>query len=186
MPGKKTVSDVGQVLDVETDRFQKIKQPEPTISYTQAKKLNKRPMTDKQKEHVQQMVEANRQKWEAKRKEKEEQQQQQQQQREEMIKEQKITPVKVLPKRVYPPRTKKAPKTDTELNEIYEESSSTDESEYEIVYKTPKTKNKNTSDELEIIKQKTELLKQYQAIKSQPQPQPQPQPTNRYLNMIKF
>ena len=92
-----------------------------------------------------------------------------------MIKEQKITPVKVLPKRVYPPRTKKAPKTDAELNEVYEESSSTDESEYEIVYlgkprlgseepgKTPKTKNKNTSDELEIIKQKTELLKQYQA-----------------------
>lgn len=90
-----------------------------TLSYTQAKALAKQlrpPMTEKQREHVQKMVEANKLKWAEKKKAKEEEERQ----KAEALK-QTTTKILVKPKRIYPSKTPKNTPDEHEEVEYIEE-----------------------------------------------------------------
>jgi hypothetical protein len=71
----KAIKEAGQVLKVDDDNdfIQRKTKPKEIIefSYSEVKKLAKRPMSDKQKENVSKLVEANRLKWEAKKQQQE-------------------------------------------------------------------------------------------------------------------
>lgn len=125
MTRTKDIPESGTVLNVDDE---KIQDKPIEISYTQAKRLIKKPMSDKQKANVQKLVEMNRIKWEAAKKAKEEQE------RERIAKENELkTQVVVKPKRVYKERVKKL------IEPIDEES----EDEPEPV--KPKSKNSSLS-----------------------------------------
>ena len=162
MPKPKVIKHEGQIIQVPDERTPDIVE----VSYTQAKKLVKKPMSDKQAMNVQKMVEMNRIKWEA-----------QKQAKEKLFKEQQAqieattTKYVVKPKRIYPPREKQikqAPKYAPEP--IYEEDSDDESSDDEIQYTKPKPKPK-----LKHIEQKMERIKaldsQIKEIKQQPPPQ---------------
>jgi hypothetical protein len=86
----KKIKDEGMIIEVEEEKVM----PEVIeISHTQAKKLTKKPMSEKQQANINKLVEANRLKWEQKKKEKEE--------AERKLNEDKVKVV-VKPKRVYP------------------------------------------------------------------------------------
>lgn len=129
MVKSKTIKPEGQLLTIEEDKKPEIIE----VSFSQAKQLAKKPMTDKQKEHVQKMVEMNRLKWEAQKKAKEEHYKKLQEQ------EEAKTKVLVKPKRIYPPR-KQAPKNDKideSEEEVQLESSEEESSEEESYQKKP-------------------------------------------------
>jgi hypothetical protein len=88
----KTINESGQVINIPNE---KVNDAPITISYAQAKQLAKslRPaMTDKQREHVNKLVEMNKKKWEEKNLKKQE---------EEQLKLANSTPIVVRPKKVY-------------------------------------------------------------------------------------
>lgn len=144
MVKKKYVSEEGGMLEVENERAPEIIE----VSYSKAKQMAKRPMSEKQKENMQKLIEANRLKWENKKKEKEMQYQKYMEEREE-----KTTKVVVKPKRIYPPREKQShyPKEDKDIvvskqrpvhyQPDYEEDSDDDTSSDERIYQAkPKPK----------------------------------------------
>jgi hypothetical protein len=131
MTKKKIIKDEGQVIEVEEERAPQIIE----VSHTQAKKLVKKPMSDKQKENVNRLVEMNRQKWEAKKKEKEDKERQES--------ESKVKVV-VKPKRVYPSR-KVVPKEDTETDD--ENYHSASDGNYQKKKYTKKYETETTEDE---------------------------------------
>lgn len=131
----KAVKVEGEVISVPDDKL-KLEEKPIQVSYTQAKKLVKKEMTDKQKANIEKLVEMNRIKWEERKKQKEEEQKKQQAQKEEQELE-THTKVIVKPKRIYPKREKKPKK------EIMEESESeVDASESDEEYQLRKTKKK--------------------------------------------
>ncbi len=162
MPKPKVIEEEGQVLQVETEKLQR--QP-ITVSYSQAKKLAKKEMSEKQSEHVKKMVEANRKRWEEKKQAKEQALQEEVKKQVEQVEQAKknkdVQEVVVLPKRVY----KRKPK-------IIEESE--EESEEEIIEVKPKKHIiKEAERHIEAIQKIDNVLKTVQ-------------PTNRYASMIRF
>lgn len=153
----KLIKPEGQLLTIEEE-------PEIVeVSYTQAKKLAKKPMSEKQAQNVAKMVEANRLKWEAQKKAKEEHYKKLQEE------EAKKPKVLVKPKRIYPPRTKKAPKTDEEVVEFSDEESdyeSDSEPTYQVRAKPAKPA--VSKSKLKEVEQKIEAVKQ-QVVQQQPQ-----------------
>jgi hypothetical protein len=158
----KTIKDEGQTLSVPDEKLP----PVVELSHSQAKKLVKREMTEKQKEHVQKMIEANKIKWEAKKKEKEQVAKKAQDEKEE-----KETVIIVKPKRIYPPR-KKAPKNikpykDQETDAEEEETADESDDEYQITKTTKK------------IEMKAKALEKIDATLQKIAP------TNKYLELLK-
>lgn len=163
----KSIKEEGEVISVETEKIQK--QP-IVISQTQAKKLVKKEMSEKQSEHVKKLVEANKAKYEAKKREKEEaiKAEVDRKVQEELSKkkEGKIQEVIVAPKRVYPKRKPKI---------VIQEESEEEESEEEVVIvkkpkKSPSLKEPSVDSKIETIKKIDTILKQ----------------TNPYANLIRF
>lgn len=126
-----------------------------TLTYTQAKRLVKKmrpPPSEKQKEHCQKLVEANRLKWEQRRQEKAAQLQREQEER-----ERQAARVVVKPKRIYRTRVKiDAPVAQPDQDIDYDS-----EEEVEVIKKIKKPKKKilykdasSDSDDDEVI-QKT-------------------------------
>lgn len=106
--------------------IQKDVQPEiPTVSTTAVKAKVKREMTEAQRLNMLKMIEANKVKWEAKRKEKEDGETKakadKRAKEEELINAGTHIRVKVLPKKVYKPRAKAIPAEETEEEEEEEE-----------------------------------------------------------------
>lgn len=172
MPKVKTIDEAGQTIPVETERFQK--QP-ITVSHTEAKKLVKKQMTEKQAEHVKKLVEANKAKYEQRRLEKEQALKAEVDKRvEEEVKkrqENKIVDVVVAPKRQYKPRAKK--------QIIIEESETESEEEEEvIIVKKPKAipRVKAVHEDLDTIHKKIEAVNKIDSLLNQ----------NKYSNMIRF
>lgn len=167
----KTINEGGEILTVETEKFQK--QP-IVISQTQAKKLVKREMTEKQAEHVKKLVEANKAKYEAKKKEKEDTIKAEIDRRvqEEMKKQQegKTQQVVVAPKRIY----KKKPQVIIEESETESEESE----EYVVVKKPRKAPVRKAEPEEEDLDRKIEAVKKIDSILQHP--------VNRYSSMIRF
>lgn len=96
MTKTKMIKDEGGVINVDDSKLD----DEPVqVSYTQAKKLVKREMSEKQKANVEKLVAINRKKWEEKRKQKEEEIKKQN--------EETKTAIIVKPKRIYKNRNKK-------------------------------------------------------------------------------
>lgn len=165
----KAIKPEGQVIQVPDEKTPEIVE----VSYTQAKKLMKKPMSEKQAQNVTKMVEMNRIKWEAQKQAKEKLFKQQQ---EEL--EAKTTKYVVKPKRIYPPREKvekQAPKKEPEP--IYESDSDDDDSsEEEVQYTKPKPKLKQIEKKIKHIQA---LDNQIKEIKQQPIQQ-----QNQYASMI--
>jgi hypothetical protein len=145
------------------------------VSYTQAKKLTKKPMTEGQKLNAERLVALNRVKWETKRIEKEALKKQEQEEQEKTH-----TKVYVKPKRIYPPRKTKAEiKEESEESDNNEPNSETDSSDDEIQYKKPpppppKIKVKHVEQKIqkiEEINKKIDDMKKYQ-------------PANNYADML--
>lgn len=114
MVKKKYVEQSGQILEIPDEKAPEIIE----VSYSKAKQLSKRPMSEKQKENIQKLVEMNRVKWEAQKKIKDEQFKKLQAE-----KEQSSTKVLVKPKRIYPPREKKqAPKNNPQYESDSEDA----------------------------------------------------------------
>jgi hypothetical protein len=167
MTKTKKIDESGTVLNVPKETIQR----KPiTVSYSEAKKMTKKPMSEAQSEHVKKMVDANRIKWEEKRKAKDEISQKQTATLKKQIEEEEVEEVVVLPKRVYPARKKQVEedlRTDIAIDAtrrngvadepikpkkkriVYVEESEEEESEEEIIVKKPKAKNT-------IVKQKVE------------------------------
>ena len=158
----KTIKDEGQTLSVPDEKLP----PVVELSHTQAKKLVKREMTDKQKEHVQKMIEANKIKWEAKKKEKEETAKKAQDEKAE-----KETVIVVKPKRIYPPRkkeTKPKPQPVDDTSDVEnEETADESDDEYQITKTTKK------------IEMKAKALEKIDATLQKIAP------SNKYLEMLK-
>ncbi len=172
----KTIKEEGEVISVETEKIQK--QP-IVISQTQAKKLIKREMSEKQAEHVKKLVEANKVKYEAKKKEKEDAIKSEIDNRvnQELIKkkEGKIQEVIVAPKRIYPQRVV-APKKQPKI--IYQEESEDEEEEEEvIIVKKPKKVLPKQREDTQSVDTKIETIKKIDTILKQ---------TNPYANLIRF
>jgi hypothetical protein len=144
------------------------------VSYSKAKQLAKKPMSEKQSQNIQKLVEMNRLKWETQKKVKDEQFKKMQSEQ-----EAKSTKVLVKPKRIYPPRLKKQqePEYEEEEEDISDQE---EESEQEVYQNKPKPKqppkpNKPTTPaprpDLVAMKQKLEQL------------ETQLKPTNAYSNL---
>lgn len=148
MTKTKAIPENGTVLNVNDD---KVESKPIEISYTQAKKLVKREMSEKQKANVQKLVEANRVKWEQSKLRKEEARKK----AEDKVIE-TTTPVVVKPKRIYKKRVI-----------VEEEPESESEDETEIVYqkRTPKPKAKESVEKK--ITHKKELINQIDDIINQ-------------------
>jgi len=188
----KLIKEAGQVLKVddENEFIQRKKQPKEIIevSYSEAKKLAKKPMSDKQKENVAKLVEANRLKWEAKKKAAEEAHKAKEEEE-----DQRKTSIVVKPKRVYPPRTKQAPKENPKYEDAYEDESEADESEPELersftkqpprkakADKAPKKQN------IDLYQQNQDLMNKLQKLKQIDEALTRMQPAdNKYLNLLK-
>jgi hypothetical protein len=185
----KLIKEAGQVLKVddESEFIQRKKQPKEIIevSYSEAKKLAKKPMSDKQKENVAKLVEANRLKWEAKKKAAETVQKVKEEEE-----DQRKTTIVVKPKRVYPPRVKQAPKQEPKYEDEYEDESETDESEPEPepvkpirkakAEKAPKQSTINLQQQNQDLMNKLHKLKQIDEALTRMQPA-----DNKYLNLLK-
>lgn len=182
----KAIKEAGQVLKVDDDSdfIQRKTKPKEIIevSYSEAKKLAKRPMSDKQKENVSKLVEANRLKWEAKK-----QQQEDAQREREEEEDRKKTTVVVKPKRVYPPRKKQAPKEDP----IYEEEEYEDETdeEDEIQQAAPPKKlaaKKQQPDNTALQQQNQQLMQKLNKLKQIDEALIRMNPAeNKYFNLLK-
>lgn len=160
----KTLAPEGEILHLETEKIQK---SPLVISQTQAKKLMKKEMTEKQSAHVQKLVEANKLRFEQKKKEKEDLQKQEISRLvEEKLKQQqegKVQQVIVAPKRIYKPKKKI----------IVEETESESEESVEIV-KVKKTKpipKEHIEEKIETIKKIDNILKSS---------------TNPYSHLVRF
>ncbi len=138
----KKFKEEGQVIEVEEEQV-----PVIEISQNQAKKLTKKPMSEKQQENIKKLVEANRQKWALKKTEMEA--------KKEMESEGKVKVV-VKPKRIYPSRKKAV----APVSESESASESEEEPEVEKYQKTKaKAKPKRSkSDEPNELKQKLDQL----------------------------
>lgn len=175
----KKIQESGQILTVTNDTLERIqKDPEPvTISQHQAKQLTKKKeLSEKQKEHLDKIIEANRIKWQAKRKQKEDEFKKKLEEEEKLKQQNKIKDVVVLPKRVYPPRKKKVIQTIEESEE--EQSEESEESEEIVVVKKRKSVKAQKVD-LEHIEKKVEAVKKIDNLIAS-------NPYNKYLSMIKF
>jgi len=188
----KLIKEAGQVLKVddENEFIQRKKQPKEIIevSYSEAKKLAKKPMSDKQKENVAKLVEANRLKWEAKKKAAEEAHKAKEEEE-----DQRKTSIVVKPKRVYPPRVKQAPKQEPKYEDEYEDESDESEPELERSFtkepprkvkaeKAPKQKNSN----VDLYQQNQDLMNKLQKLKQIDEALTRMQPAdNKYLNLLK-
>ena len=167
MVKSKTIKPEGQLLTIEEEQQPDIIE----VSFTQAKKLAKKPMTEKQAEHVQKMVEMNRLKWEAQKKAKEEHYKKLQAQ------EDAKTKVLVKPKRIYPPRSsKKAPKRNEDLEQYSDDDTSSEESSeenetYQVSKAPPPTK--------KVVKK---IEKRIDDVKKLVEAKPQPQ--SRYSGFM--
>jgi hypothetical protein len=135
MVKKKYVEEGGQIMQIPDEKAPEIIE----VSYSKAKQLAKKPMSDKQQANIQRLVEINRAKWEAQKKIKDEQYKKLQSE-----KEQASTKVLVKPKRIYPPRTKQAPKHQPEYETDSDDviSFESDEEEEEVYQAQPKPKAK--------------------------------------------
>jgi len=125
MPKKSMIKEEGQQMEIPNDKADELP---ITLSYTQAKALTKSlrpPPSDKQKEHMQKLIEMNKLKWEQKKKEKEEKMKD-----EEIKRMETSTRIVVKPKRVYKNNKKIFPKTDAEL--IDDDDYETYEDEIEV------------------------------------------------------
>ena len=182
----KLIKEAGQVLKVDDDSefIQRKSQPKEIIevSYSEAKKLAKRPMSDKQKENVAKLVEANRLKWEAKKKSMDEAQR-----AKEEAENQKKTTVVVKPKRVYPPRKKQAPKEDPIFEEEYEGDD--DEEEEEVtqpVVQTKKPALRKQVDNSALVQQNQQLMAKLNKLKQIDEALIRMNPAeNKYFNLLK-
>lgn len=149
------IKPTGQIII--PDEKQQEEQKVVEISYTQAKQLSKKPLSEKQQAHVEKLKEQNKIKWQAIRENKEEQKKKQEEEEKKKLEEAKVI-YKVAPKREY---KKEAPKVDfnkqqvkqnlppskanDDVLEFESESETSDEtetSEEEIVVKKPKQKQK--------------------------------------------
>jgi hypothetical protein len=183
----KLIKEAGQVLKVddENEFIQRKKQPKEIIevSYSEAKKLAKKPMSDKQKENVAKLVEANRLKWEAKKKAAEEAHKAKEEEE-----DQRKTSIVVKPKRVYPPRTKQAPKENPKYEDTYEDESEADESEPEPEPVKPprKVKVEKAAKQVDLYQQNQDLMNKLQKLKQIDEALTRMQPAdNKYLNLLK-
>lgn len=157
MPKPKTINEGGELINVPNEKTPEIIE----VSYTQAKKLMKKPMTEAQKLNAQRLVEMNRIKWEANKKAKEDLYKQQQAQIEATT-----TKVLVKPKRIYPPKekpVKQAPKSDPKP--IYESESDSDS---DIQYSAPKheVKVKHVEKKLQKIQEIDNKINEIKQVKS--------------------
>ena len=182
----KTIKEAGQVLKVDDDSefIQRKTKPKEIIevSYSEAKKLAKRPMSDKQKENVSKLVEANRLKWEAKK-----QQQEDAQREREEEEDRKKTTVVVKPKRVYPPRKKQAPKEDPiyEEEEYEEETDEEEEIQQAAPLKKPVMK-KQQPDNMALQQQNQQLMQKLNKLKQIDEALIRMNPAeNKYFNLLK-
>jgi hypothetical protein len=175
MPKPKNIEESGTVLAVPKETVQR---KPTTVSYTEAKKMVKKPMSEAQSAHVAKMVEANRAKWEEKRKAKEDAQKAQTETMRKQIEEDEVEEIVVLPKRVYPPR-KKVVEEDLKTNVaidvkpkkkkiIYVEESSEEESEEEVIIQKPKAKNtmvkKKVEETTKAINKIDQILNPYRSV----------------------
>lgn len=174
MTKPKNIEESGTVLAVPKETVQR---KPTTVSYTEAKKMVKKPMSEAQSAHVAKMVEANRAKWEEKRKAKEDAQKAQTEAMRKQIEEDEVEEVVVLPKRVYPPRKKKVEEDDVKPKKkkiIYVEESEEEESEEEevIVKKKPPVKKV-----IEKAHETAEAIKKIDSVL---------QNTNRYSHLLRW
>jgi hypothetical protein len=180
MVKSKLIKPEGEVIEVET-----IQRKPTALSYTAAKKLMKKEMTEKQKEHVNKLVEANRAKWEARKKEKEDlikaEVEKELAEKKEKKKAGEIEEVIVLPKRVYKNVVKKkvikqrAPVYDEELEETSEDETSEEELPEQIPVKQKPHK------VIRQMEKKAEALQKVNQALAQAQ-----NPANRYSTLIRF
>ena len=158
MPKPKAINEGGELINVPHERTPEIIE----VSYTQAKKLMKKPMSDAQKLNAERLVAMNRVKWEAKKKATEDLYKKQQAQIEATT-----TKVLVKPKRVYPPKpTKQAPKYAPEP-ESEEESQESDSDVQYSAPKQPQVKVKHVEKKLQKIQEidnKINEIKQVQPV----------------------
>ena len=183
----KSIKEAGQVLKVDDDSefIQRKTKPKEIIevSYSEAKKLAKRPMSDKQKENVSKLVEANRLKWEAKK-----QQQEDARREREEEEDRKKTTVVVKPKRVYPPRKKQAPKEDPVYEEEFEEEEEEDEQEQTVVA-APSKRNivkRQQPDNIALQQQNQQLMQKLNKLKQIDEALIRMNPAeNKYFNLLK-
>jgi hypothetical protein len=138
------------------------------ITQAQAKKLMKREMTEKQKLHVQNLIEKNKIKWEAKKQEKAEQLKKASE-----VKAETETIVYVKPKRVYPPRAKKST---TKPKQKVVDHESDDEAEEE---------NDESDDEYQISKTSKKIEMKAKALEKIDATLQKIAPVNKYLEMLK-
>jgi hypothetical protein len=171
MVKSKTIKPEGQLLTVEDNKKPEIIE----VSFSQAKQLAKKPMTEKQNQHVQKMVEMNRIKWQAQKEAKEAHYKKLQDE------EDAKTKVLVKPKRIYPPRKsiKNAPKNDK-----------IDESEEEIQLESSEESSEDESSEEEVYQKKPvkpSKQQQHQQVQQvqQVQQQHKPQVVSRYNGLMK-
>ena len=166
MTKTKTIKEEGMELAI-NDVVLEEKMPVIEISHTQAKKLAKKPMTEKQKAHVEKMVAKNREIWSQKKQEKEERIQRQQ---EEDMKTK--TKVIVKPKRIY----NRKPKEKYEVDEDYEPSESDSESDTDTESESeeeerPKKKKRTKVIKNKQLEEKLEKLKKiYTTLRTVAQP----------------
>jgi hypothetical protein len=158
----KSIKEEGQMLSIPDDKAPAVIE----ITQAQAKRLMKREMTEKQKLHINNLIEKNKIKWEAKKQEKAEQLKKASE-----VKAETETIVYVKPKRVYPPRkkeTKSKPKPqDHETDDEVEDENDESDEEYQI----SKTSKK--------IEMKAKALEKIDATLQKIAP------VNKYLEMLK-
>jgi hypothetical protein len=125
-----TIKEEGQQLQIPNETADEMP---ISLTYTQAKLLAKKlrpPASEKQKEHMQKLVDANRIKWEEKRKQKEEDAKRQKEE-----KEKTTTNILVKPKRIY-----KTKESITPNNSVNDADDDEDVEIIEEVVKKPKKK----------------------------------------------
>ena len=135
----KRFKEEGQIIEIEEEKL-----PVMEITQNQAKKLTKKPLSEKQQANINKLVEANRQKWAIKKAKQDEKQSE----------EEPTNKVRVVvkPKRIYPSRKKaQVYETESETEPSEEES----EEEVKTTYQKPKAKanlkrsfNKSQSEEI--------------------------------------
>lgn len=118
MPKPKLILESGDVLKVDDA---KIEQEPIQITYTQAKKLVKKEMTEKQKANVERLIALNRKKWEDK-KQLLEQKKAEEQKKRLADEEETKTTVIVKPKRIYKPRLSQTKANEDDEEEDYDDT----------------------------------------------------------------
>jgi hypothetical protein len=144
----KKFKEEGQIIEIEEAQL-----PVMEISQNQAKKLTKKPMSEKQQENVNRLIEANRQKWAL--------QKTAMKVKEEKQADSKIQVV-VKPKRVYPSRKKVAQAPPSESESESEESEESEESDNKYQKQKAKPKPKARKQE----NKKNELTEKLDELES--------------------